>query len=391
MSKFNKVFNTKIISAIIAVCFFNTLIYCSPVYSNAYTLRVPMDKDYGRFNKVISRRDFFKSSAKYAAFGFFMTKLPILMRGNSQKIIEAIANLDTYTLSFDYLSSLTKKEGSAYIQGIYYAVNANKIDRNQAEKFLRKIFNDEDLIWMREEAVKVLVKLDMIKEVELEKLIDTIPDATVLVAIASVFGEKEDPISVKFLIKWLDKEKTDIVKKEILSTLGKIGRRVPEVEEFIIKFSEKNASTYYVIWALGKISTEKSRNQILKLQKEDPYRDRMASYDFALTTSRMRDYSVEDLIKLAGEEYAIGSQMAIYEALGQKGTKEAADYIFKKYEINSGHPTVMRYMLFALGQAGAGDYLIQIKEEMENLREGSYYELNCLASALAQAGTKGSY
>ncbi|GAI48002.1 unnamed protein product, partial [marine sediment metagenome] len=152
-----------------------------------------------RGDNNISRRKYLARSVKYGGLGLIITVLPILIRGDSKEIIRAIEKLDKYTLSFNYLYSLSKREGSAYIQGIYYAVRANKISRNKAEEFLGKIFDYEDLLWMREEAVKVLIKLDMLTDNELDELIDNTSDESVLISAASALGEKDTPGATRAL------------------------------------------------------------------------------------------------------------------------------------------------------------------------------------------------
>ena len=183
-------------------------------------------------NKEISRRKFIK---QLTVIGGISAVLPILISGDTPKIIKAIANLDSYPLTTKYLYSLTKKEGTAYIRGIYHAVKQDKIDKDEADLFLRDIFSNEDLLWMREGAIKALIKLDRVNYEELNEIIYSIPDVSVLKGIASALGNKGTSESEDHLIEWNEREKDNHVRVAIFYALGQIGTKT--AEEYLIKCS----------------------------------------------------------------------------------------------------------------------------------------------------------
>ncbi|MBU1006273.1 MAG: hypothetical protein KKH08_01605 [Candidatus Omnitrophica bacterium] len=410
MLKFNKLFSIRIISLIIAVCFISTLVYCPPVYA----LRVSMDKDYERLNemnsiqkpKPASRRDFLKRSAVFVTG---ITVLPILLTGDSTKIPDAMEGIDEYILSFDFLYSLAKKEGSAYIQGVYYAVKLDKVDRAQAEKFLRRIFNDEPLLWMREEAVKALIELDMITESELEVLIEDIPDESVLVAIASAFEKKDSSKAVKFLIKWFEKERIESVRAAIITVLGEIGKKEASAEEYLIELGKKSyPDALYLkddlMLALAEIGTKRARQCIEKLVPEG-IQDVKYFQKIALRYIELQDYSIEDLLTILSNTKEEVTSIAIIRILQEKAIKEGKEemvasrlMVASRFYIDAPnfliYTNILREFTLTLGKLAtkeAVDHLINIKQKMENIgSDAQYYELTCLASAFAQAGDRKS-
>ena len=412
MRKFRKVYNLVLIFILLGIYLSTNLSYAGDISH----LRVPISSDYNRLKEInsnqavkdeavsekenalasknnMSRREFFKRSARYGAFALIMATLPILLTGNTEEILNAIEKLDSYTLSFDYLHSLTKKEGSAYIQGIYYAVNANKIDRNQAEKFLRKIFNDEYLLWMRVEAVRELIKLDMLTQVEIDKFVASIPDESILVAIAQTLGKKNKNADlVGFLINWERFEGNLTVRIAIIKAIGELGSKYGEAEDYIIELSKSDMQTTNglileaIIIALGKANTNRTIERLRKWKGRELewWSD---SRDGALTYAEIKNYPLDKLIELFERAKGRGRLSAIISRMAESDREdEVVDFLIKVYG-KVGIPMFDHSIIDTLGKIGtprAVEYLIfLIKQQHE-----PSWMISAIAEALSIAGTR---
>lgn len=272
MTKFNKAYNSKIVSIILIAAFslYSVLSYAPLAYSETYTLRVPIKKDYKELNgamdsvnkKTMSRRDFIKRSIIVAPV---IAILPILLTGDSDKIIRAMEDLDKYPISLDYLYGLSKKEGIAYIQGFYYAVTQGKADRSEAERFLREVFGEADLLWMREESVKVLIKLGMMGRREIKDLFYSIPDQSILGIMAVGLGEIGGKTE---LLDLFEQEKVLFVKGEIAIGLGKAGATKAELLELFRKEKDWYVKGQLAV-ALGNIGAKAELLELFGKEKEE--------------------------------------------------------------------------------------------------------------------------
>jgi HEAT repeat protein len=409
MIKFKKDYNLrKIVSLALVIIFIIQSTAEGVSLSYKTYLRVPIitnnedRKDRlkeGLLQTTISRRKFIK----YIGLGLTISILPILIQGDQNKIIQAIEKIGKYTLSFDYLRSLTKREGSAYIRGIYYAVNANKINRNQAERFLRKIFNEEYLLWMRQVSIETLIKLDMIKETELEELITSVPDEPVLASIASAFSEKDTSRAAIFLIRWLERERNSPVRAAIITTLGEIGREEQKVEEYLIELSKRAAGDYMtsemaLMYALGEIGTEKAKQRIEEWGIGEPeWWYLRGAQQIALKSIELESYSVEELIKLLDAKQKYLESIATIRILKDKAIKDgkekiAVDCLIKLTFLGErslgpmGDFGIEQEVISALGSLAtkeAIDYLIKASRIQEN-----DFILSWIASALAMIGDR---
>jgi len=242
--------------------------------------------------------------------GVMSTILPILISRDTPRIIDAIANLDKYPLDIKYLHSLTKKQATAYIKGIHYAVGQGKIDKTKADLFLRNLFNNEYLLWMREEAIKTLIKLDMVSYEELDRLIETTADESVRKAIAYGLGEKASTDAMDFLIKWYSKESE--TESYIMETL--IGTESEKALNYLMNLVDSNGIKIeqYALFGIGKLAYK------FKIKGEE-----------RLTRQALAYLNMKLDRELYKREIDYQSINFIISALGESGDYEAVSRIVK--------------------------------------------------------------
>ena len=366
MIKFNKALKSKIISITVGAIFLlNNLLYASPAQQE---LRIPMNsrnrlkqmqEESLSSNKEISRRDFIK---QVTVIGAMSTILPILISGDTPRIIDAIANLDKYPLSTKYLYSLTKREGTAYIQGIYHAAQQGKITKTKADLFLRDLFNNEELLWMREEAIKVLIKLDMVSYEELEELIETAPDESVKISIVRGLGEKSTPEADDKLIKWHNKYLD--LEKAIIDALVEIGsNKVADYFIEMIKTRLNNTNVFnYILSDYGSRIYIGSGRQLTFVL---PALGRIAFKSTVEKNTELSDKILRYLNKI----------------FDKVSTKQNIDY------------TIMNFMILSLGEAGDYNAVERIIKFSNSHSYQKYYgppgySLAKLTTALSTAAFK---
>ena len=398
MRKINKLLNTRIIAIVAVVCFLSTLVYCPPAYSYAYSLRVPMDDDYDRLNEInsnqdvgdegvsdkdnesnMSRREFLKRSARYAALTLIIATLPILLTGNPEKIIKAIEKLDKYTLSLDYLYSLTKKEGSAYIQGIYYAINANKVDRIKAETFLRRVFKEGDLIWMRAEAIKLLVRHNFVKFEEAKKILNSTPDVEVVLGIYDALAEAPTEEVIFFLRDRIKKEPRYYINQAAFYKSLENATAIPqEIVNDILKASQQKKFFGYHykdrgIWAesLGILARKNPKAHKMLIDYARNIKDPSNKYMLFETLALDGSSEAESLLLQSSRDTSEIQHSAwlIVNSLSTLNTPASQKRILElSYEINK-YPEILNPIIRALVKLGTSDSarrLVQLSREFED-------------------------
>ncbi|KPK96995.1 MAG: hypothetical protein AMJ95_11410 [Omnitrophica WOR_2 bacterium SM23_72] len=236
-------------------------------------------------------------------------------------------DIDSYPVSLEYLHSLSKKEGIVYIQGFFEAVKENKVSRNKAECFLRQIFGNEDLLWMRKEAIKVLIKLDMVTSEELNKYIYSIADKELLIAIISASKEAKSKEVVLSLISWAKVETDMALKIEIAHALGEI--KTQQAIVYLNTWSKEETDEWVrkeIILVLAAAGVEQAITYIINWAKAETDKFEKQKIAHALGEAATHP-AVTYLINWVEVETDMALKAEIARALGETKTYRAVTYL----------------------------------------------------------------
>ncbi|MFH1665507.1 MAG: hypothetical protein ABIA77_05125, partial [Candidatus Omnitrophota bacterium] len=183
----------------------------------------------------------------------------------AEQCVRGVVNISLRYIDPGVLDGMTEEEGAAYIRRLYSDVENGRVMRSIAEGFLRRVFEKKDIPWMKGEAIKVLIRLGMVRESEWAGLMRNTRDLYLLEEIATGIAETGSVKGVDFLLDAAKKE-TDVKRKDrIIGGLGET--RSYRAAEYIIGQLEEDKEMdgprrIRMLSALGGTKTETALNYI---------------------------------------------------------------------------------------------------------------------------------
>jgi len=313
--------------------------------------------------KGVTRRDFLKTIGALTAGAIIASQAkPVIA------FVKSTQELDSYPVSLNHLYNLSKKQGIKYIKGFYAEIEVGRMGRDKAEAFLRQVFKEEDILWMKAEAIKALIKLGMVSKGELKMHIYAIPDLPILKGITSALGEVGTKEAVNHLIEWSKTETDKGIKREISRALEKAGTK--ETINHLVKWSKTETNMYTkekIGSALGETGTKEAVARLIKWSKTETNERVKKKIASALGEAGTKE-AVNRLIELSKTETDTYVKLKIVLALGEAGTKEAINYLLE-WSKTENDTYIKEYIVLALGKAGT-------KETINYLLEWSKTEID---------------